>query len=191
MNTLEIYELIKKETKAVVSFQEAEGPTQSIYVRADFILQVMRFLFDREDLKFEVLMSQTGFHETEASKLFWHIFFEVPQGEAETSASEELRLFWHLYSYTHGHRLVVESSVPIDNPVIDSVTSIWKGANWLERETFDLLGIQFTGHPDLRRIMMPEDWEGFPLRKDYKDPHKYQSIDNTPSEISRSFQSKG
>lgn len=190
MNTLEIYELLKKETKAIISFQE-EGPTQSVYVRADFILEVMRFLHDHQELKFEVLMSQTAFHETENSKLFWHLYFDVSPEHTDSHSHEELRLFWHLYSYAHCHRLVIESSVPIGNPVIDSVSSIWKGANWLERETYDLTGIEFTGHPDLRRIMLPEDWEGFPLRKDYQFPASYQTIDNTPSEITKSFQGKG
>lgn len=191
MNTIEIYELLKKNTNAVISFQEEEGPTESIYVRSDFILEVMQFLFDHEDLKFEVLMSQTAFHETENSKLFWHLYFDVAQDQDETHDHEELRLFWHLYSYTHCHRLVVESSVPKNKPEIDSVVSIWKGANWLERETYDLLGVEFKGHPDLRRIMLPDDWEGFPLRKDYQTPLTYQNIDNSPSEITRSFQGKG
>jgi NADH-quinone oxidoreductase subunit C len=57
--------------------------------------------------------------------------------------------------------------VPGDDPVIDSVTTVWRGANWFEREVFDLFGVTFRHHPDLRRIMLPDDWEGHPLRKDY------------------------
>ena len=72
-------------------------------------------------------------------------------------------------------------------PEVDSVVSVWNAANWLERETWDLLGVSFKGHPDLRRIMNPEDWEGHPLRKDYVIPTQYQDIDNKPSEIAESF----
>ena len=57
--------------------------------------------------------------------------------------------------------------LPGENPTMDSVTGVWRSANWYERETFDLFGITFRNHPDLRRIMLPEDWEGHPLRKDY------------------------
>jgi len=190
LNTLEIFELIKKNTDAVVSFQEEEGPTPSIYVRSDSILSVMNFLRETDELDFDVLMNQTGLHETESSKLFWHLFFDV-SSESETEENhvqEEIRLFWHLYSYKNKHRVTIESSVPIGKPEIDSVVSIWKIADWLERETYDLLGVIFIGHPDLRRIMLPEDWVGHPLRKDYVAPTMYNSIDNTPSEITKSFQ---
>jgi len=61
----------------------------------------------------------------------------------------------------------LKAEVGEEDLTIDSVTSVWIGANWHERETFDLFGITFSGHPDLRRILMPEDWEGHPLRKDY------------------------
>jgi NADH-quinone oxidoreductase subunit C len=57
--------------------------------------------------------------------------------------------------------------LPSDEPVIDSITSVWPSANFYEREVFDLFGVRFSGHPNLRRIMMPDEWEGHPLRKDY------------------------
>ncbi|PKN71699.1 MAG: NADH-quinone oxidoreductase subunit C [Deltaproteobacteria bacterium HGW-Deltaproteobacteria-12] len=74
---------------------------------------------------------------------------------------------YHLYSLRHGHRLRLKVFLPEDNAAIDSVTPIWSTANWHERECFDLLGIQFSHHPDLRRILLPEDFAGHPLRKDF------------------------
>jgi NADH-quinone oxidoreductase subunit C len=74
---------------------------------------------------------------------------------------------YHLHSPERNERLRLKCRVTGENPEIDSVTAIWRGANWYERETFDLFGIRFRNHPDLRRIMLPEDWEGYPLRKDY------------------------
>ena len=74
---------------------------------------------------------------------------------------------YHLHSIERNERLRLKCRLGGDNPVIETVTSVWRAANWYEREVFDLFGIQFTGHPDLRRIMMPDDWEGHPLRKDY------------------------
>lgn len=72
-----------------------------------------------------------------------------------------------LLSRTAPHRLLVKVGVPEDDPVVPSVTSVYPGANFYEREAFDLFGITFSGHPDLTRILMPDDWEGHPLRKDY------------------------
>lgn len=74
---------------------------------------------------------------------------------------------YHLKSLTHGHRLRLKARIGEDDARIDSVVSVWKGADWLERETYDMYGIQFTGHPDLRRIYLYEEFEGHPLRKDY------------------------
>jgi NADH-quinone oxidoreductase subunit C len=74
---------------------------------------------------------------------------------------------YHLLSLDRRERLRLKVRLPGKDPVIRSMTSVWPTANWHERENFDLFGIRFDGHPDLRRILMPDDWEGHPLRKDY------------------------
>lgn len=74
---------------------------------------------------------------------------------------------YHLVSIPRRDRLRLQVRLTSDDPVVDSLVPVWPGANWLEREIFDLFGIRFEGHPDLRRILMPDDWEGYPLRKDY------------------------
>jgi NADH-quinone oxidoreductase subunit C len=79
-----------------------------------------------------------------------------------------LEVVYHLLSLQHRHEVCVKVKTNRDDASIPSVTPIWATANWNEREVYDLLGINFTGHPDLRRIMMPDDWEGYPLRKDYQ-----------------------
>jgi NADH-quinone oxidoreductase subunit C len=80
--------------------------------------------------------------------------------------AERFDVVYCLFSTCHRHRVRVKAKVA-ENQSIASVTSIWRAAGWLEREVFDMFGIQFSGHPDLRRILMPEDWQGFPQRKDY------------------------
>ena len=74
---------------------------------------------------------------------------------------------YHLHSPERNERLRLKCRLAGTNPEIDSVTAVWRGAGWYERETFDLFGVRFRNHPDLRRIMLPDDWEGYPLRKDY------------------------
>jgi NADH-quinone oxidoreductase subunit C len=78
-----------------------------------------------------------------------------------------LELNYHLLSLSRRDRIRLRTSVSSQHPVIDSLVPIWPGANWLEREIFDLYGIRFEGHPDLRRILLPDGFEGFPLRRDF------------------------
>ena len=81
-------------------------------------------------------------------------------------AEPRFEVVYHLLSLTRNTRLRVKCKLPGTNPEIDSLTGVWRSANWYERETFDLFGIRFRNHPDLTRIMLPQDWEGHPLRKD-------------------------
>ena len=76
-------------------------------------------------------------------------------------------LNYHLVSISRKDKVRLRVRLSGNDPVVDSLVPVWPGANWLEREIFDLFGIRFTGHPDLRRILLPDDWEGHPLRKDY------------------------
>ena len=93
-------------------------------------------------------------------------------------------LNYHLVSIAHRLRTRLRVRLTGDDAVVDSLVPVWPGANWLEREIFDLFGIRFTGHPDLRRILLPEDWEGYPLRKDYP-VEGYRDIPATASRYTR------
>lgn len=79
----------------------------------------------------------------------------------------EFEVVYHLFSFRHRHEMVVKVRVPRSDPRVPSVVSVWRTANWHEREAYDLMGIVFEGHPDLRRIFLPEEWVGHPQRKDY------------------------
>ena len=87
-----------------------------------------------------------------------------------------MEVIYNLYSIPFNQHLMLKVVLPRENPEIDSVASVWATANWHEREAFDMLGIKFNNHPDLRRILLPADWEGFPLRKDYQHQEKYRGI---------------
>src|SRR5271166_1828295 len=82
-------------------------------------------------------------------------------------AEPRFEVVYHLHSIQRNERVRLKCRVRGEDPVIESVTSVWRSANWYEREVWDLFGIRFLNHPDLTRIMLPDDWEGHPLRKDY------------------------
>ena len=87
-----------------------------------------------------------------------------------------MEVVYNLYSIPFNHHLMIKVILQREKPEVDSVSHIWKTANWHEREIFDMYGIHFKNHPDLRRILMPADWDGFPLRKDYKHQEYYRDI---------------
>jgi len=89
---------------------------------------------------------------------------------------DRIEVVYVLYSMEHHHRYTLKCRLPREAPSVHSVEAVWRVANWHEREAYDMFGIVFEGHSDLRRILCPDDWEGYPLRKDYKFPTSYRDM---------------
>jgi NADH-quinone oxidoreductase subunit C len=121
----------------------------TVLLRPAALPAVCRFLRDDPDLGFDLLESVTGVDR-----------LRLPD------ARPRFEVVYHVYSVAHKRRLRLKVRVE-DGEAVPSVTGVWETANWHEREVFDMFGVPFEGHPDLRRLLMPEDWEGHPLRKDY------------------------
>ena len=123
--------------------------------------------FDRNELTLEIapgkIVSVCGFLKYDQSFVRLSTVTAVDRYPAEP----RFEIVYHLHSVERNERLRLKCRLPGADPVIESVTSVWRSANWYERETFDMFGINVLNHPNWRRIMMPDDWEGDPLRKDY------------------------
>jgi NADH-quinone oxidoreductase subunit C len=119
----------------------------TVIVPASHLLAAARYLRDTADCAFDYLSDLTATD--------W-----PPRAEGRFD------VIYMLYSTRHRHRVRLKARVA-DGQAVDSVVAVWPAANWLEREVYDMFGVPFTGHPDLRRILMPEDWQGHPQRKDY------------------------
>jgi NADH-quinone oxidoreductase subunit C len=100
-------------------------------------------------------------------------------GAVDYPKKNQIEVVYHLFSYQRRHAFVLKVQLDRAAPEVDSLEPVWKAADWLEREQFDLMGVVFKGHPDLRRIMMPDDWIGHPLRKDYKEETQWHNITTT------------
>ncbi|MBI5026865.1 MAG: NADH-quinone oxidoreductase subunit C [Nitrospirae bacterium] len=147
MESIQIAEKIKEKFQEdvldIVQFLDQV----SVIVRKDRIVGICRFLHDDPDLYFDYLADICG--------------VDYPDREMR------FEVVYNLYSIKHRHRILLKALVKETDPSIDSAMPVWIGANWHEREVYDMYGITFNGHPDLRRILLPEDWTGYPLRKDY------------------------
>lgn len=153
MSIQEILEKLKAKFSEV-SFELVETKVDPfIKVPAKYIAEVAAFLKEDEALAFDSLMCLSG--------------VDYPNA---------LTVVYHLFSFKHGHKLVLKVETPRDNPSVPTVENVWRTANWHEREAFDMFGIHFENHSDLRRILCPDDWEGYPLRKDYKTQEFYHGI---------------
>jgi NADH-quinone oxidoreductase subunit C len=144
----------------------------TIYIGRDALLQFLRTLRDDLDLRFELLSAVSGVH-----------YPDDPTGRP-------LHSVYHLTSMTYRRRIRLEVSVPDEDPHVPSATSVYPTADWQERETWDMFGIVYDGHPGLTRILMPDDWVGHPQRKDYPlggIPVEYKGAEIPPPDQRRSY----
>lgn len=123
-------------------------------VKAETIREISSFMRDDSDLQFDTLMCLSG----------------MDYGKGI------LGVVYNLGSIAKKHKFTLKVEIPVDAANVPSVESVWRTADWHEREAFDLFGIVFTEHPDLRRILLPEDWEGHPLQKDYQVQEFYHGM---------------
>lgn len=102
--------------------------------------------------------------------------FESLMCETASDKRDRIVLIYHLFSTKHRQKLAVKVELPREEPRVETAEEVWRAANWYEREIFDLFGVEFVGHSDLVRIMLPQDWEGHPLLKDYSPAPEYQGM---------------
>ncbi|HWJ66303.1 MAG TPA: NADH-quinone oxidoreductase subunit C [Nocardioides sp.] len=143
----------------------------TFHVRRADLVRAMRLLRDDPALRFEFLSGVSGVHYP-------------------GDAGRELHAVYHLASYTWNRRIRVETTAPDADPHVPSVVAVYPAADWHERETWDMYGIQFDGHPALTRILMPDDWPGHPQRKDYPlggIPVEYKGASIPPPDQRRSY----
>ncbi|MGW8122697.1 NADH-quinone oxidoreductase subunit C [Roseivirga echinicomitans] len=157
MNFEEIVTHIKTNLgeNVVLSTDENASP-KAIIIPAESLVGLMDFLQKNDQLYFDSLSCITGLDNGP---------------EANT-----MEVIYNLYSIPFNLHLMVKVELGREKLVIDSLCGLWRTADWQEREVFDLYGIHFNNHPDLRRILMPADWDGFPLRKDYQEQEYYRGI---------------
>jgi NADH-quinone oxidoreductase subunit C len=140
---------------AIIALETEHAGDPAIRVHPASIVEIGAFLRTDPAFAFDCLTNQSGVDYPERG---------------------EIEIVYHLYSYSLRHTCVLKVGVSRDNPALPTIDPVWKTANWQEREIFDLLGVVFDGHPDLRRILLPEDWVGHPLRKDFVEPTEYHGI---------------
>lgn len=142
-----------------LQFEETYGML-GVTAPAEMNLKVIQFLYDTEELRFRFLTDLTANHFPER-------------------AGEELCVVYHLHNLVDNVRLRIKVYVPIEKPDVFTATKVFPGANWMERETYDFFGINFVGHPDLRRILNADEMDYFPMRKEYtmEDPQRTDKDD--------------
>lgn len=151
MDPLQIAKMVEEKFAGQVLGTTTYAGQVAIMVKKDMIRDICLYLKDDPSLKMDHLADLTA----------------VDYSTYPNDTGLRFEVVYNLISTEYHHRIRLKVRVPEDDPRVDTVSLIWQTANWHERETFDLMGIKFDGHPDLRRILLPEDWEGHPLRKEY------------------------
>ncbi len=146
-----VREFLKKNFEDAIIREHNFRNQQSFFIKKEYLYDICRALNTAPELEFVFL--------SDICSLDWLGDIEEKEGRFE--------VIYNLYSLKSKYRLLLKVRLPESEPAIDTVTTIWQGANWMEREVFDLMGIVFIGHPDLRKIVTPDELEGYPLRKDY------------------------
>jgi NADH-quinone oxidoreductase subunit C len=154
MTAEEIYKSLKTRFGDAVREAKLDARQPWILVAWNSMKEVALFLRDDPAMQFDYLMCLSGVDYNDG----------------------RLGVVYHLSSMVHRHKIVLKAQCTKDNSHVQSVSAVWGTANWHEREAYDLLGIVFDEHPDLRRILLPYDWEGYPLRKDFKVPEFYNGM---------------
>jgi NADH-quinone oxidoreductase subunit C len=176
MKTAEdIFNLLKEKFGESIIELKSDKPVEPyIIINPLEIDKICLFLRDEKDLQFDSLMNLSGVDDANGEKV------KSPEGGEqglETIKGGTLSVYYHLESTSLKHKITLKASTNREKPEVVTVTESWKSADWHEREAYDMYGIIFLNHPDLRRILMPYDWEyGYPLRKDYKNPEFYQGM---------------
>lgn len=167
----EIFEILKSRFDKSELIFNADIPVEPIIIIPAFeIDKVCSFLSATEELLFDSLINLSGVDDYNGDK--------VDEGNGKVSMKGgTISIYYHIESIKLRHKLLLKVMTDRDKPEVVSVTEVWKCADWHEREAYDMFGIKFINHPDLRRILMPYDWEaGYPLRKDYENPEFYQGM---------------
>ncbi|MEO5668288.1 MAG: NADH-quinone oxidoreductase subunit C [Bdellovibrionota bacterium] len=150
----------------VVAVEKAHIGTPYVIVSAESVLSVLKFLRDDE-----------RFYCTNLQVVSAVDYPPKPEGvESQLKAFDCIEVVYVLQSYVHKHHIMIKAQLNRAAPKVPSVTSLYRAANWYERECYDLLGIHFEGHPNHKRILLPPDWVGHPLRKDYEFPEEYNGM---------------
>ena len=180
MSTNSLIEIVRNRFPEAVLSSHAFRGDQSVILWREFLLEVARFLKDDDALRMNLLVDVTAVDYATFGKNPSRGFFtssgvatrpssQIPDKDPWPGPPENARfaVVYHFFSLTHKHRLRLVIPLEAADAEVDSLTPLWAGANWLEREVWDMFGIRFRGHPDLKRILMYDEFEGHPLRKDY------------------------